>query len=284
MPRLVLVATRRRVSATALETVAPTVAGPASRNAGPIARALVAKSRSARHRSATLRDTLPGFSARHLEEARQLHRAGDLVAGVRRSTMRPLDDVIDETLRDVDARRCLQRLPAGDGVHLDQRTPSVVAGQEVDAGVLGVDDGGGPEAELLQTVGATRWPRSWLPAPRWSSTRAVLSIAPTTRSPTTNARTSSEPEARSAAGSTRRGPARGAEHPVGQVLVADPHHPQPWNRRAASRSRRPPVPRTPPSRPRSALRPPCGAWAGPRRAALPTYSTCPRRARWRSPN
>ena len=44
MPRLVLVATRRRVSAAALAMVSPRVAGPASRSAGPIATALATKS------------------------------------------------------------------------------------------------------------------------------------------------------------------------------------------------------------------------------------------------
>ena len=194
MPRLVLVATSRRVSVDgARRIVSPTARRPAAANAGPIGHGAGREVLEARVGEAGARRDVAGLLDADLEEAGQLRRPGDLDAASAASR-RPLEHVVDERCAASTPVAALQRAPARDGVHLDDAVPAVVARQDVDAGVLGAHRPAPRACSGRRAARPAPAARPWRPARRWSSTPVPRrSMAPMTRSPTTKARMSSQP-------------------------------------------------------------------------------------------
>ena len=100
-------------------------------------------------------------------------------------------EVLDERGRHVDPRRLLDAAPAGDAVDLEHVVAPVGGAQQVDAGVVGAERRRRPHAQLARGRSSSASARARAPRARFARQPVpTRSIAATTRSPTTSARTS----------------------------------------------------------------------------------------------
>ena len=106
-----------------------------------------------------------------------------------------IDQVLDDRPGDVDARGLLQPFPARNAVDFEHEDLAVTRRQKIHAGVVRADGRVARTARSAQSGGSsnarTEPPRETFV--RQSPAGAVRSMAPITRPPTTNARTSRPP-------------------------------------------------------------------------------------------